>query len=131
MNDLLFCRMPEDRAFCEEILQVILSDPDLAVPEYTPQYDATNLQRRSAAFDARCILSSGKQVITGVQRACNDHHQKRVRYNSTLQHHRPRQKVPGRARRMRRVHFQFLYFQGQPPPVPCGPCRKGKRKNSG
>ncbi len=60
MDDLMFRKMSEDRAFCEEILRVILSDPGLAVLECTPQYDATNLQGRSAAFDARRILSSGK-----------------------------------------------------------------------
>lgn len=84
MDDLLFRKMSEDRAFCEEILRVILSDPGLAVLECTPQYDATNLQGRSAAFDARCILGSGKQVIIEVQRTDDDDHQKRVRYNSAL-----------------------------------------------
>ena len=59
MDDLLFRKMSEDKAFCEEILRVILSDPGLDVLECTPQYDATNLQGRSAAFDARCILGSG------------------------------------------------------------------------
>ena len=84
IDDLLFRKMAEDRAFCEEILQVILSDPGLTVLECTPQYDATNLQGRSAAFDARCILGSGKQVIIEVQKADDDNHQKRMRYNSAL-----------------------------------------------
>lgn len=84
MDDLLFRKMSEDKAFCEEILRVILSDPGLDVLECTPQYDATNLQGRSAAFDARCILGSGKQVIIEVQRADDDDHQKRVRYNGAL-----------------------------------------------
>lgn len=60
IDDLLFRKMSEDSAFCGEILRVILSDPDLAVLECTPQFDATNLQGRSAVFDARCILGSGK-----------------------------------------------------------------------
>lgn len=84
MDDLLFRKMSENRAFCEEILQVILSDPGLAVLECTPQYDATNLQGRSAVFDARCILGSGKQVIIEVQKADDDDHQKRMRYNGAL-----------------------------------------------
>ena len=84
MDDLLFRTMSENKAFCEEILRVILSDPVLTVLECTSQYDATNLQGRSAAFDARCILGSGKQVVIEVQRADDDDHQKRVRYNSAL-----------------------------------------------
>ena len=84
MDDLLFRKMSEDREFFEEILRVILSDPDLAVLECTPQYGATNLQGRSAAFDARCILASGKQVIIEGQKADDDNHQKRMRYNGAL-----------------------------------------------
>lgn len=84
IDDLLFRKMAESKAFCEEILRVILSDPGLAVLECSPQYDATNLQGRSAIFDARCILSTGKQVIIEVQNADDDNHQKRMRYNGAL-----------------------------------------------
>ncbi len=84
IDDLLFRKMAEDRAFCEEILRVILSDPGLAVLECTPQYDATNLQGRSAVFDARCISGSGKQILIEVQRDDDDDHQKRMRYNAAL-----------------------------------------------
>ncbi len=84
MDDLLFRKMSEDRAFCEEILRVILSDPGLAVAECTPQYDATNLQGRSASFDARCILGSGRQAIIEVQKSDDDDHQRRMRYNAAL-----------------------------------------------
>lgn len=84
MDDLLFRKMAEDQAFCEEILRVILSDPELTVLECTPQFDVTNLQGRSAAFDAHCILDGGKQTIIEVQKADDDNHQKRMRYNGAL-----------------------------------------------
>ena len=84
MDDLLFRMMAEDQAFCEEILRVILSDPGLTVLECTPQYDVTNLQGRSATFDAHCVLSCGKQAIIEVQKADDDNHQKRMRYNGAL-----------------------------------------------
>lgn len=57
---------------------------DLTVLECTPQFDATNLQGRSAVFDAHCILGNGKQVIIEVQKADDDNHQKRMRYNGAL-----------------------------------------------
>lgn len=43
----MFRTMAEDKAFCEEILRVFLSDPALTVLESTPQYAGTNPQGRS------------------------------------------------------------------------------------
>ena len=37
IDDKLFSKMAEDKAFCEEILRVILDDPELEVLECTPQ----------------------------------------------------------------------------------------------
>ncbi len=76
--------MAEEIAFCEEILQVILSDPNLKVIDTTPQYVGTNLQGRSVILDARCILSGGKQINIEVQKADDDNHQKRVQYNGAI-----------------------------------------------
>lgn len=45
------CRtMAEDKKFCEEILRVILSDPELTVLEAIPQYAGTNPQGHSDSF---------------------------------------------------------------------------------
>ena len=84
IDNLMFQKMAEETAFCEEILQVILSDPNLKVIDTTPQYVGTNLQGRSVILDARCILSSGKQINIEVQKADDDNHQKRVRYNGAI-----------------------------------------------
>ena len=80
----MFQKMAEETAFCEEILQVILSDSNLKVIDTTPQYVGTNLQGRSVILDARCILSGGKHINIEIQKADDDNHQKRVRYNGAI-----------------------------------------------
>lgn len=84
IDDLMFRKMAEDREFCEEILRVILSDPGLVVLESIPQYAGTNLRGRSVILDARCVLGNGKQTDIEVQKANDDNHQKRVRYNGAI-----------------------------------------------
>lgn len=84
IDNLMFQKMAEETAFCEEILQVILSDPQLRVLETIPQYVGTNLQGRSVILDAKCVLSNGKQINIEVQKANDDNHQKRVRYNGAI-----------------------------------------------
>ena len=64
IDDLMFRTMAEDKAFCEEILRVILSDPALTVLESTPQYAGTNPQGRSVILDAKCVLGDGRIPIT-------------------------------------------------------------------
>ena len=84
IDDLMFRKMAEDLKFCEEILRVILSDSGLIVIESLPQYAGTNLQGRSVILDAKCRLGSGEQVDIEVQKADDDNHQKRVRYNGAI-----------------------------------------------
>ncbi len=84
IDDIMFCKMAEDRDFCEEILKVILEDPRLTVISNTPQYVGTNLQGRSVRLDTLCILGSGLTVSVEVQKSDNDDHQRRVRYNSSV-----------------------------------------------
>lgn len=84
IDDLMFRTMAEDRKFCEEILRVILSDPKLAVLESTPQYAGTNPQGRSVILDAKCVLGDGRKVDIEVQKANDDDHQRRVRYNGSI-----------------------------------------------
>ncbi|MDE7018102.1 MAG: PD-(D/E)XK nuclease family transposase [Lachnospiraceae bacterium] len=76
--------MAEDKAFCEEILRVILSDPELTVLEAIPQYAGTNPQGRSIILDAKCVLGGGRKIDIEVQRANDDDHQRRVRYNGAI-----------------------------------------------
>ncbi len=84
IDDLMFRTMAEDKAFCEEILRVILSDPELTVLEAIPQYAGTNPQGRSIILDAKCVLGGGRKIDIEVQRANDDDHQRRVRYNGAI-----------------------------------------------
>lgn len=84
IDDLMFRTMAEDKAFCEEILRVILSDPALTVLESTPQYAGTNPQGRSVILDAKCVLGDGRKTDIEVQRANDTDHQRRVRYNGAI-----------------------------------------------
>ncbi len=84
IDDLMFRKMAEDINFCEEILRVIMQDPELTVLESTPQFSGTNLQGRSVIMDAKCRTGSGKEVNIEVQQANDDNHQKRVRYHAAI-----------------------------------------------
>ncbi len=76
--------MAEDKKFCEEILRVILSDLELTVLEAVPQYAGTNPQGRSVILDAKCALGAGRKIDIEVQKANDDDHQRRVRYNGAI-----------------------------------------------
>ena len=84
IDDLMFRKMAEDLRFCEEILRIFLSDAKLIVTGANPQYALTNLQGRSVILDVKCILSDGRHVLIEVQKADDDDHQRRVRYNSSV-----------------------------------------------
>ena len=84
IDDLMFRTMAEDKAFCEEILRVILSDPALTVLASTPQYAGTNPQGRSVILDAKCVLGDGRKTDIEVQKANDTDHQRRVRYNGAI-----------------------------------------------
>ena len=84
IDDVMFRKMAEDLGFCQEILRVFLNDSDLIVLENTPQYVVTNLQGRSVILDAHCKLGDGREIDIEVQKANDDNHQKRVRYNGSV-----------------------------------------------
>ena len=84
IDDVMFRKMAEDPAFCQEILRVIMNDPALEVLDNTPQYVVTNLQGRSVILDAHCKLGDGRETDIEVQKANDDNHQKRVRYNGSV-----------------------------------------------
>lgn len=84
IDDLMFRTMAEDEKFCEEILRVILEDEALTVLESTPQYAGTNPQGRSVILDAKCVLGDGRKIDIEVQKANDDDHQRRVRYNGAI-----------------------------------------------
>ena len=84
IDDLMFRKMAEDKEFCQEILRVILEDSKLIVLEAIPQWAGTNLQGRSVILDAKCVKGDGTQVDIEVQKADDDDHQRRVRYNGAI-----------------------------------------------
>jgi len=84
MDDALFQKMAEDIGFCQEILQVILDDRQLEVLDNMPQFAVKNLQGRSCILDVKCSLGNGHIVNIEVQKADDDDHQRRVRYNGAL-----------------------------------------------
>ena len=84
IDDLMFCKMAEHKEFCEEILRVILEDDELTVLEAIPQWQGKNLSGRSVVLDAKCLTGDGRQINIEVQKADDDNHLKRARYNASI-----------------------------------------------
>ena len=63
---------------------LILGDKGLVVLTANPQFLVKNLQGRSCLLDAKCQLGDGKIVNIEVQKADDDDHQRRVRFNGAL-----------------------------------------------
>ena len=84
IDDLMFCKMAEHKEFCEEILRVILEDEGLTVEEAIPQWQGKNLSGRSVVLDAKCVTGDGRHINIEVQKADDDNHLKRVRYNASI-----------------------------------------------
>ena len=83
IDDKMFEVLAKEPEVCEEILRVILADPELKVLHVTPQDSIRNLYGRSVRLDALCELSDGKLVNVEVQRSNNDNHLMRARYNTS------------------------------------------------
>ena len=83
IDDTFFEKVMEDRETCEEVLRTIMGDPELTVTEVSPQEPVHNLQGRSVRLDALCRKADGSYINVEVQRADDDDHFKRVRYNAS------------------------------------------------
>ena len=84
IDDLMFCKMAEHKEFCEEILRVILEDDGLTIIEAIPQWQGKNLTGRSVVLDAKCVTGDGRHINIEVQKADDDNHLKRARYNAAI-----------------------------------------------
>ncbi len=82
IDDALFQKMAEDPGFCEELISTILGQK-VIVKSVTPQNSIKNLQGRSVVLDALCILEDGRHCNVEVQKANDDNHERRVRYNTS------------------------------------------------
>ena len=84
IDDLMFRVMAQSKAFCGELLRVLLQDKGLTVVECEPQSAVTNPHGRSVVLDALCELSGGRFVDVEVQRTDRDDLQRRARYHASL-----------------------------------------------
>ena len=84
MDDVFFQKMMEDKEVCEEILRIILENSKMRVIECVPQASIKNLNGKSVVLDVLCRDNDGKYCNVEVQKADDDDHQKRVRYNAAL-----------------------------------------------
>ena len=82
IDDTLFQKMAEDPEFCEEVISTVL-EQKVVVKKVTPQNSVKNLQGRSVVLDALCELENGEECNVEIQKANDDDHQKRVRYNTS------------------------------------------------
>ncbi len=82
IDDTLFQKMAEDIDFCEEMISTIM-EQKIKVKKVVPQNSIKNLQGRSVVLDALCETEDGKEFNVEVQKADDDDHQKRVRYNTS------------------------------------------------
>ena len=83
IDDALFAVLAEDKAVIQEMLRVFLSDDKLVVTEVIPQRSIANLLGRAIRLDALCRLGDGRRCNVEIQRADNDDHLRRVRYNAS------------------------------------------------
>lgn len=83
IDDTFMQKLGEDRDFCEEMLRVILNKPNLKVISNTTQKSIHNIDTRSVTVDVKCEDEDGTEFGVEVQKANDDDHQKRVRYNGS------------------------------------------------
>ena len=83
IDDTMFQKMCEDKAARQEMISTFLEDA-VTVIEVVPQDSVMNLQGRSVRLDCLCRLSDGSYVLAEVQKADDDDHEERVRYNASV-----------------------------------------------
>ncbi len=82
IDDVFFELLASNKEVCEEILRTILEDNMLAVKDVIVQSSERNIYGRSVRLDALCTLGDGSKCNIEVQRADNDDHLRRARFNA-------------------------------------------------
>lgn len=82
IDDVLFEMLARNRKVIQEILRVILKQPELVVKNVITQSSKRNPFNRSVILDVLCTLNDLSLVNLEVQRADDDDHIRRVRYNA-------------------------------------------------
>lgn len=75
--------MAEDKEVCEEILRILLSKPNLIVIQSQTQRFLRNVGAHSVILDVLCQDEKGNYFNVEVQKADDDDHQKRIRFNQS------------------------------------------------
>lgn len=83
IDDVFFEVLAQNISVCQEMLRTIMEDDCLVVTNVITQSDERNLYGRSVRLDALCTLGNGAKVNVEVQRADNDNHLKRARFNAS------------------------------------------------
>ena len=83
IDDTFMQKLGEDLEFCQELLQVAMDNPHLKVISCSTQKALHNIDTRSVTIDIKCEDEDGTIFAVEVQKANDDDHQKRVRYNSS------------------------------------------------
>ena len=84
IDDPFFEALAMDPEVCQEMLRTILEDDELIVEEVRTQESIRNLYGRSVRLDALCRLGDNSLCNIEIQRADNDDHLKRARYNASI-----------------------------------------------
>lgn len=82
IDDVFFHKITEDKAVCEEILQILLQKPKLKVINAQTQRFLRNIEAHSVILDLICEDENGARINIEVQKTDDDNHVKRVRFNS-------------------------------------------------
>lgn len=83
IDDIFFELIAQNKGVCEEILRTILNDKLLIVDDVITQESERNIFGRSVKLDALCTLGDGTKCNIEVQRANNDNHLRRARFNAS------------------------------------------------
>lgn len=55
MDDTFFHKLVENKGFCEELLQVVLANPNFCLAEATARKSLRNVRGRSVVLDTHCM----------------------------------------------------------------------------
>lgn len=83
IDDVFFHKIAENQEVCEEILRIILNDPELEILESQVQRFLRNVGAHSVILDLLCSDKRKSQFNVEVQGEEKDNYQKRMRFNGS------------------------------------------------
>lgn len=79
-SDVFFCKVLEDKHACEEVIRIMLNEPEFEVIEVKAQYSIRNIENHSVVLDILAVDTAGKLINIEMQVQDEGDHQRRVRY---------------------------------------------------